>query len=324
MSKPKVVLLTTTVRQRAEYTASLAPPDLDVIIVDATLPDQEKIPLCKDADALLVASLNVSLELIRSCPSVKIIQLVSAGYDHIDLKATGEMGIPVANNGGANAIAVAEHTLGLMLSLTKKINRQWHNTSIERRWRDGLNVLDFGEITHKTVGIVGLGRIGKQVAKRLTGFETRTLYNDIVEIPPETQRELKAAPVSLKELLRESDFVTLHVPLTSETRKMIGNDELETMKRTAYLINTSRGPVVDQGALYQALADKLIAGAGLDTVEPEPISSDDPLLDLDNVIITPHLGGLTIEAFARQAELGYANIKRALAGEPLESVVTPG
>ena len=219
MSKPKVVLLTTTVRQRAEYTASLAPLDLDVTIVDATLPDEEKIPLCKDADALLVASLNVSLELIQSCPNVKIIQLVSAGYDHIDLKAVGEMGIPVANNGGANAIAVAEHTLGLMLSLTKKINRQWHNTSIERRWRDGLNVLDFGEITYKTVGIVGLGRIGKQVAKRLTGFETRTIYNDIVEIPLEIQRELKATPVSLKELLRESDFVTLHVPLTSETRK---------------------------------------------------------------------------------------------------------
>jgi len=324
MPKKKVTFLNNnTLPGRAELTMSLAPPDLEVTMVDADLPDEEKIPLCKDADALLVATQNVSVNLIRSCSSLKFIQLVSAGYDHLDIRAINEMGIPVASNGGSNAIAVAEHTIAFMIGVCKKMMLQWHNTAKERRWREGLPLLDMFEITEKTVGIVGLGRIGKQVAKRLVGFDTRTIYNDIVDMPSDVQRELKAQPVSFEELLHESDIVTLHVPLTPSTRGMIGDRELEMMKPSSFLFNTSRGPVVDESALYQALKNGRIAGAGLDVLETEPTPSDNPLFELDNVVITPHLAGLTSERFHRTAEFAYENIQRVLAGGPPESVITP-
>ena len=182
---------------------------------------------------------------------------------------------------------------------------------------------DYTEITNKTIGIVGLGRVGKQVAKRLTGFETNTIYYDIVDMPDEVQRDLNAHPVAFEELLRESDIVSLHVPLTLRTRSMISDRELAMMKPTAYLVNACRGPVVDEKALHRALNNGLIAGAGLDVLEVEPTPVDNPLFDLDNVLITPHMAGASQETNLRAAEFAYSNIKLVLAGRPPESLVTP-
>ena len=179
------------------------------------------------------------------------------------------------------------------------------------------------EITNKTVGIVGLGRIGKHVAKRLKGFDTVTIYYDILDMPVEVQRELNAEPVSLEELLDRSDIVTLHVPLTRKTRGMIGERELEMMKPAAYLISTCRGPVVDEKALYWALMNGRIAGAGLDVMEQEPTPVDNPLFELDNVVITPHTAGFSHETNLRAAEFAYSNIVRVIAGKPPESLITP-
>jgi phosphoglycerate dehydrogenase-like enzyme len=256
------------INSRAEYIKNLAPPDLEVVMVDIRLSDEEKIHLCRDADAII--SSDVSVNVLRQCPRVKLIQTLSAGYDRLDLEAIGEMGIPIANNGGANAIAVSEQTIALMIAVSKKTMLHWETAMRRRQWRQGIPVSEMFEITNKTVGIVGLGRIGKQVAKRLKGFDTRTIYYDIAEIPQKTQDELNAQPVPFEELLRESDIVTLHVPLNRHTRHMISERELAMMKPTAYLINACRGPVVDEKALYPALQRRQIAGAGLDVLEQEP------------------------------------------------------
>jgi phosphoglycerate dehydrogenase-like enzyme len=320
MAASKVVFIT-RLGERAELIKRLASPDLEVTLVDIGLPDEDKIPLCKDADAIIGS--EVSVNVLRQCPRVKLIQTLSAGYDRLDIEAIGEMGIPIANNGGANAIAVSEQTIALMIGICKKTMLHWDSAFKQRRWREGVEGLEIFEITHKTVGIVGLGRIGKQVARRLKGFDTRTLYHDIMPIPPAIQGELNAHPVPFEELLRESDIVTLHVPLTRQTRGMISRRELGMMKPTAYLVNACRGPVVDEKALYQALKDQRIAGAALDVLEQEPTPADNPLFELDNVIITPHMAGSSHETNLRAADFAYSNIKRVLGGEPPESLITP-
>ncbi len=324
MPKGKVAFLTTPASgSRADLIMSLAPSELEVTCIDNALPDDEKIPLCSDADAIMAIPPDVSVGLLRGCPNVRFIQLLSAGYDRIDVPAIGEMGIPIANNGGANAIAVAEQTIALMISVCKKMMVQWHSTVNRRLWRDSLAELEMVEVTGKTVGIIGLGRIGKRVAKLLKGFDAHTIYHDILEMPEEVQGELNARPVPLDELLATSDIVTIHVPLTSKTRGMLGERELEMMKPSSFLVNAARGLVVDEGALYQALRNRRIAGAGLDVLEQEPATPDNPLFELDNVVITPHVAGFSTETSVRAARFGYANISSVLGGEPPESLIVP-
>ena len=321
--KPKVAILFRKAQEHVEMLQSLAPSDLEVISVDNLLPDDEKIPLCRDMDAFILLPSDLSVNLARACPRLKLVQTLSAGYNRLDLKALGELGIPIANNGGSNAIAVAEQAIGLMLMVSRKMALSWYSAAKERKWRRGLSAVALHEITGKTVGIVGLGRIGKRVAKRLQGFDCKVLYHDILTFPPELEQELNVERVSFEQILLMSDIVTLHVPLTPLTSKMIGKRELEMMKPSAILINTSRGPVVDEKALYEALKSGRIAGAGLDVVEQEPTPPDNPILDLDNVVVTPHMAGASREAFLRGAAFAYENIQRVMAGQPPESVVTP-
>ena len=241
----------------------------------------------------------------------------------MDLETILEMGIPVANNGGANAISVSEQTIALMIGIGRNLMAQWETTTRQRRWRGDLYQTDLTEVTDKTVGIVGMGRIGRQVAKRLTGFDTRTIYYDVVDVPEDVRQEVKAEPVGFDELLQTSDIVSLHVPLTRRTRGMMSDREFDLMKPTAFFINLCRGPVVDEAALYRALTEGKIAGAGLDVLEVEPTPTDNPLLDLDNVIITPHMAGQSQETALRAAHFAYANILRVLNGHQAESLVTP-
>ena len=306
---------------RADYMVEQAPEGLEIVLVDPALSDDEKASMCQDVDAII--SMDVSLNVLRRSPKVKLIQTLSAGYDRLDLAAILEMGIPVANNGGANAIAVSEHTIAMMISLSGKLWHQYDFTMNKRVWRQGMDRYRVVEITDKTVGIVGLGRVGKQVAKRLKGFDTRTIYYDVIDIPQGVQQDLNATPVPFEEVLRESDIITLHVPLTRRTRGMISDRELEMMKPTAFLVNCSRGPVVDEKALHRALSQGTIAAAGLDVLEEEPTPADNPLFDLDNVVITPHMAGPGEESTQRAAAFAYYNIGRVLSGETAESLVTP-
>ena len=306
---------------RTEFMLAQAPDDLEITVVNQALSEQEKIELCRDADAIITS--DITTNVLKECPNVKLIQTLSAGYDRMDLEAILEMGIPVANNGGANAIAVSEHSIALMISIGRNLMLQWNSTTKERQWRGALYQSDLSELTDKTVGIVGLGRIGKNVAKRLTGFDTHTIYYDIVDIPGDVQKELKAEPVAFEELLQTSDIVSMHVPLTRRTRGMMSDREFDMMKPTAFLINACRGPVVDEAALYRALTEGKIAAAGLDVLEVEPTPKDNPLFELDNVVITPHMAGQSQETALRAANFAYGNILRVLSGETAESLVTP-
>ena len=319
MPKARIAFVT-ALTERAEFIKSMAPADTQVTLVDNNLPHADQIELCRDADAIISSS--ISVDVLKECPNVKLIQTLSAGFDRLDVGNIGEMGIPIANNGGANAIAVSEQTIALMIAVSKKTMLHWDRAVRQRQWRGDLARFEMFEITNKTVGIVGLGRIGKHVAKRLKGFDTRTIYYDVVKIPEETQRELNAEPVAFEELLRESDIVSLHVPLNRQTRAMISHRELEMMKPTSYLINACRGPVIDEKALYQALKDGLIAGAGLDVLEKEPTPEDNPLFELENVVITPHMAGTSHETDLRAGDFAYSNIKRVLSGERPESLIT--
>jgi len=311
----------TGVGARADVMLDNAPDNVDVTVVDRTLPAAEQIQLCRDADAII--SSEVTTEVLRQCPNVKLIQTLSAGYDRMDLETILEMGIPVANNGGANAISVSEQTLALMIGISRNLMAQWDTTTRQRQWRGDLYQTDLSEVTDKTVGIIGLGRIGRQVAKRLTGFDTHTIYYDIEDIPQDVQQAVKAEPVGFDELLATSDIVSIHVPLTRRTRGMMSDREFDLMKPSAFFINLCRGPVVDEAALYRALTEGKIAGAGLDVLEVEPTPADNPLFDLDNVIITPHMAGQSQETALRAAHFAYGNILRVLNGEEAESLVTP-
>ncbi|MQF69345.1 lactate dehydrogenase [SAR202 cluster bacterium AD-804-J14_MRT_500m] len=324
MSTPKIaVMIPEHLQGRSDHALNSAPNGMEAYWVNSDLPDEDLIRLCRDADAILSIVPNISAEVLKHCPNIKILQTLSAGYDQLDVPAINELGIPIANNGGANAIAVSEHTIALMISLSKRLMDQWHIASKQRQWRGDMVATDLYEVSHKTVGIIGLGRIGKQVAKRLSAFDTETLYFDIVQIPIEVQEQYNVKPVSLDELLRRSDIVSLHVPLNQHTRGMISVNELGMMKASAFIVSTCRGPVIDEKALYSALTSGKIAAAGLDVLEEEPTPTDNPLLDLSNVVVTPHMAGLTYEANIRAVEFGYANIQRALSGQTPESLVTP-
>ncbi|MBI2872187.1 MAG: lactate dehydrogenase [Chloroflexi bacterium] len=322
MPKAKVVFLSSLPTIRGKELVEMAPPDMEVVAIDNTLPDSQKIPLCKDADAIIVVPADLSVNVLRACPKVKLIQTLSAGYDRLDLKAIGEMGIPVANNGGSNAISVAEQTIALMIATSKHFVRHWQSAK-NRRWREEVQNLEAHEISGKTVGIVGLGRIGRQVAKRLRGFDCNVVYYDVLSFPEEVNTVFNARPVPLDHLLRTSDFVTLHVPLNRSTRHMIGRRELAMMKPTAILISTCRGPVVDEKALYETLKAGKIKAAGLDVLEVEPTPKDNPLFDLDNAVITPHMAGSSVESNTRGAAFAFHNIRRVLEGKTPESLVTP-
>ena len=306
---------------RADFMAEQATDGVELVLVDPSLSDADKVALCRDVDAII--SSNVSNDVLSQCTNVKLVQTLSAGYYQLDLASILEMGIPVANNGGANAIAVSEHTIAMMISLSTRLWRQYDITMNQRQWKSGLDQYRIVEITEKTVGIVGMGRIGKQVAKRLKGFETKTIYYDVVDIDEDVQKELNIEPVELDYLLRESDIITLHVPLTRRTRGMISDRELGIMKPSAFLVNCCRGPVVDERALHRALTSGTIAAAGLDVLEEEPTPRDNPLFDLDNAVITPHMAGPGEESTQRAATFAFYNIGKVLGGSEPESLGFP-
>lgn len=323
MATAKAAILGNLPQAQLDLFRSQIPTDLELVPVDGRLSDEEKIALCQDVDAIILSGADLPASVARACPKLKLIQTLSAGYDRLDLKAIGELGIPVANNGGTNAIAVSEQTVGLMLMVSKRMANLWYSATKERKWRGDYTAVDLHEITGKSVGIVGLGRVGKQVARRLRGFECEVVYHDILTFPPELEEELSVKRVPFEELLQMSDYVSLHVPLTSLTHKMVGRRELEMMKPSAILINACRGPVVDEKALYEALTKGVIAGAGLDVLEVEPTPVDNPILDLENVVVTPHTAGPSYETVLRGAAFVYENIQRVVTGQPPESVVTP-
>ena len=254
-----------------------------------------------------------------------MIQTTSAGTDKLDKTALGELGIKVSNNGGGNAVAVAEHTIALMVGVYRKLHLQFQNVQ-EKKWMGTIRPDWFSqahELTDKTVGIIGVGRIGSRVAQRLQGWDCNLIYDDIVDPDPDLITRLGLTKVDRDELLQTSDLITLHVPLNRETRGMISDREFDLMKPDAVLINACRGPVVDEEAFIRAMESNKIMAAGVDVLEVEPTPENNPLIDMDNVLITPHLAAFTQEAGEKSRAFAMYNSNRVANGEEAELVVLP-
>jgi len=309
-------------RQLAMF-RQLAPADTEVIWVDVTQSLEQQAAQLQDATAVIAIPSAFPVELALKCPKLRLIQTISAGTNMIDIPALQELNIQVANNGGGNAVAVSEHTIALMVNVYRNMqaqfqavkNRQWAG-NIRSQW-----IEQAFELTNKTVGIVGMGRIGQRVARRLQGWDCQLIYYDPVKFPPGLEESLHLTRVTFEELLRTSDIVTLHVPLTRQTRGMMSDAQFDLMKPTAVLINACRGPVVDEAALIRALRAKKIMAAGLDVLEEEPTPADNPLLDMDNVLITPHLAAFAQESYQKSHTFAVQNVARVARGEAAESVV---
>lgn len=266
---------------------------------------------CKDADALLVQYAPITEKVIENLKNVRIIARYGIGVDNIDLEAATEKGIFVTNV-VYDICDVADHAISLILSLVRKIPWVYQSTkSGEWDWKQFQPIM---RLKGKTVGIIGLGRVGREVAKRISGFGVNILAYDPY-IPLEIFKKNNAKKIDLETILEKSDIITLHVILTKETRHMIDENELRKMKKTAILINTCRGPVVNEKSLYTALKEKWIAGAGLDVLESEPLTEDNPLLELDNVVITPHMGWYSAGSVTEIQTAVAEDVARVLSGE---------
>jgi phosphoglycerate dehydrogenase-like enzyme len=292
---------------------AMVPPGFDLVAADRHAP--AFVQALPDAEYWLgFARAGLDEAFFRTARRMKLVQLISAGYDTIDVAAARRAGVPIANNGGANAISVAEHTLMLVLAVLKRL--VWcHGNVCAGHWRVGrFDEHRLHELEGKTVGIVGLGRIGKKVARRVLAFEARVQYHDIVRLTEDEEDALGVRFALLDELLRTSDVVTLHVPLNDSTRGMMSTREFGLMKPGAVFVNTCRGPVVDEAALAKALTAGHLGGAGLDVLVDEPPARNHPLFGLDNVVITPHMAGPTWENWPRAFRNGFDNIQRVAAG----------
>ena len=256
----------------------------------------------------------VTEDLYRAARKLKLIQLLSAGYDRADLAAARRAGVPIANNGGANAVAVAEHALMLMLAVCRRLPLQHANVS-RGRWR-GNEPPQVHELRGRTLGIVGLGTIGKKTARLARAFGMTVQYYDTARLTEDAEDALGVRFRLLGEILRSSDIVSLHMPLSPITRHLIGAREIALLKPTAVFINTSRGPVVDEAALTEALSEGRIAGAGLDVFDQEPPDANNPLFSLDNVVLTAHLAGPTVESAPARLRNAFDNVERVERGEP--------
>jgi len=268
----------------------------------------------KEAHALLcLLTDTVDDEIMASAPNLKIVANMAVGYDNIDLKAATKRRIMVTNTPGVLTETTADLTWALILGVARRLVEADHYTHEGKFSGWGPMLFMGADVDGKTLGIVGFGRIGQAVARRALGFGMRVLYSDETRAAAALERKLGAKKVSLETLLRQSDFVTLHVPLTKSTHHLIGREQLRLMKPTAYLINTSRGPVVVEKELVRALKDSAIAGAGLDVYEKEPKLARG-LLDLRNVVLLPHIGSASTETRTKMAVMAAENIVVALSG----------
>jgi len=290
---------------------------------DRPMERQQLLSRIGDRDGLLCMITDaVDEELLGRAPRLKMIANMGVGYNHIDIAAATRRGIPVSNTPGVLTDATADLAFTLILAVARRV------VEGDRRVREGkfklwAPFLFLGrEVSGKTLGIVGFGRIGRAVARRAAGFGMRVLYHNRSRLTPAEERESPAEYADLNTLLAQADFVSLHVPLSGETRHLIGAAELSRMKPTAYLINTARGPVVDEVALLATLQRGMIAGAGLDVYENEPALTPG-LADLPNVVLLPHVGSATLETRTAMAAMAARNLIAGLDGQRPPNLVNP-
>ena len=297
----------------------------EVEIWDQDVPPPYEIIMdrVRDKEALLcLLTDRIDAALMDAAPGLKAISQCAVGYDNVDVGAATARGIPVGNTPGVLTDATADFAFTLLMAAARRIGEAIDYVR-DGRWNTwGLTLLLGQSVYGATLGIVGLGRIGQALARRAGGFDMKILYYDAVR-QPEAEAELGVEYRTLEDLLRESDFVSLHVGLTEETRGLMDARTFALMKPTAILVNTSRGPVVDPEALYEALKDGQIGYAALDVTDPEPLPADHKLLELPNLIVAPHIASATVRSRNLMASRAVQNLIAGLRGEQLPYCVNP-
>ncbi len=323
MVKPKVYVT----RQLFDEAIEILEEHADVEVyegVDDAIPRELLLEKVADVEGLLsLLTERIDAEVMDAAEGLKVISNYAVGYNNIDVAAATERGIYVTNTPGILTDTTADCAFALLMAVARRIpeaDRHVKAGGWVHAW--GPRMFVGTDVHGKTLGIIGLGRIGGAIARRAKGFNMNVIYYD-EDRKRDLERELGVRYSPLKELLTESDYVSLHIPLTSSTRHMIGKRELTMMKETAFLINTSRGPVVDEDALYRALRDGVIAGAGLDVFEREPLSPDSPLKGLDNAVITPHIASASVETRTKMATTAAFNLVSVLQGKEPPNLVNP-
>ena len=320
LSRPKVFV--TRPLQRAAIDRIATQCEVTVNPEDIRLPPAQLAEACRQVEGLVTSSTPVSAEVLEQAAHLRVVSAVAVGYDIIDVAACTRRGILVTNTPGVVTEATADLSFALLMAVARRIveadryvhDGQWHYWTWGCMWGT--------DLSGKTLGILGFGRIGQAVARRARGFAMRILYYSIDRPTPEQERELGAQFVDRQTLLREADFLSIHVPLAPDTHHLVSAKELGLMKPTAFLINTSRGKVVEEAALIEALQAKRIAGAGLDVFEFEP-KVHPTLLAMPNVVVSPHMGTATRETRLAMAMLAVENMVAALAGQRPPNLVNP-
>jgi lactate dehydrogenase-like 2-hydroxyacid dehydrogenase len=282
--------------------------DMELNTADVLLTKKELINKISDKDGLLCLLTDIiDAEVLSANPRLKVVANVAVGYNNIDVKTATQKKIMVCNTPGVLDDTTGDFTWALLMAIARRVVEadKYTRAGLFKEW--GLQLFLGADVYGKTLGIVGMGRIGQVVAKRAQGFDMRLLYYDIVRTKPEIEQRYKLTFVDKDTLLRESDFVTLHVPLFPETTHFMSTREFNLMKPTAYLINASRGPVVDENALVEALKTKRIAGAGLDVYEKEP-QIHPGLISLDNAVLAPHIASASVETRTKMATMAAENL----------------
>jgi len=278
----------------------------------------------RDADALVpLLSDRIDVEVFDAAPKLKIVAQMAVGFDNIDIKEATRRGVCVTNTPEVLTETTADFAWALLMAVARRVVEA-DNYIRSGQWKVGWHpsMLLGQDVHNTTLGIVGAGRIGAAVARRAKGFNMRILYCDTVP-RPDLEKDLDAKHVDLDTLFRESDFVSVHVALTKETHHLVDVRKLSLMKKTAYLINNSRGPIVDEKALYNALKEGRIAGAGLDVFEQEPTPTNNPLLKLENVVVAPHISSASHETRSKMADMAADNLIAFFEGKKPPNLVNP-
>jgi len=316
------------------YVSRLIPePALEIVraATEMRLWDREDVPPPRDvllrevaaSEGLLsLLTEKVDDELLRSAPRLRVVANMAVGFDNIDVPAATRRGVVVTNTPDVLTETVADFAFTLMLSASRRLVEA-DTLTRAGEWKTWSPLMLAGQdMHHATLGLVGVGRIGAAVARRAKGFEMRVIYYDVIR-RPDLEQSLGIEYRDLNEVLREADFISVHVPLTEQTRHLISRDQFRLMKKTAVFVNTSRGPVVDQAALAEALRSRTIYAAGIDVFEKEPVPADDPLLRLDNVVVAPHIASASIPTRIRMATLAAENLVAVLQGKKPPTPVNP-
>ncbi|MDV7687563.1 hydroxyacid dehydrogenase [Oenococcus oeni] len=317
----KNVLITAELPQVANSILQQAGLNVEIFTGDKLITKKELLDKVKDKDFLITSlSTDVDEDVINAAPKLKLIANFGAGFNNIDINSARAKEISVTNTPFVSTTSVAEVTAGLIISLSHRLV-EGDNLMHDQGFNGWSPLFFLGhELSKKTLGIIGMGQIGKALAKRMQAFDMKIVYTQRHHLKEDEEKELHAVFLEKDELIKQSDVISLHLPLTKNTHHLLGAKEFATMKKTSFLINAARGPLIDENALLQSLKEKQLAGAALDVYEHEP-KVDDQFKQMKNVILTPHIGNATIEARNAMAEVVAKNVVSVLNGEKPKYIV---